>query len=70
MPFQTGNYPDGLLFNKLQQDHFRRVAEAGIRFQELHNARGRRLVMLLVEIDPGELPQRVDAVTAAERYLA
>ena len=41
-----------------------------IRFQELHNARGRRLVMLLVEIDPGELPQRVDAVTAAERYLA
>lgn len=41
-----------------------------IRLQELHNARGRRLVMLLVSIDPGELPQRVDAVTAAERYLA
>jgi hypothetical protein len=41
-----------------------------IRFQELHNARGRRLAMLLVAIDPGELPQRVDAVTAAERYLA
>lgn len=41
-----------------------------IRFQELHNARGRRLVMLLVEVDPSELPRRVDVVTAAERYLA
>ena len=41
-----------------------------IRLQELHNARGRRLIMLLVSIDPGELPQRVDVVTAAERYLA
>lgn len=41
-----------------------------IRFQELHNARGRRLVMLLITVDPAELPQRVDAVTAAERYLA
>jgi hypothetical protein len=41
-----------------------------LRFQELHNARGRQLVMLLITLDPGELPQRVDAVTAAERYLA
>ena len=41
-----------------------------IRFQELHNARGRRLVMLLIAIDPGELPQRLDVITAAERYLA
>lgn len=41
-----------------------------IRLQELHNARGRRLVMFLVTLDPGELPQRVDAVIAAERYLA
>lgn len=41
-----------------------------LRFQELHNARGRHLVMLLITVDPGELPQRVDAVTAAERYLA
>lgn len=41
-----------------------------IRLQELHNARGRRLVMLPVVIDPSELPRREDAVTAAERYLA
>lgn len=41
-----------------------------IHLQELHNARGRRLVMLLVAVDPGELPQRVDVITAAERYLA
>lgn len=41
-----------------------------IRFQELHNARGRRLVMLLLVVDPGELPRREDAVSAAERYLA
>lgn len=41
-----------------------------IRLQELHNARGRRLAMLLIAIDPGELPQRVDVITAAERYLA
>jgi len=40
-----------------------------IRFQELHNARGRRLVMLMIAIDPGELPLREDVITAAERYL-
>lgn len=40
-----------------------------IDFQELHNARERRLVMLLVSFAPGELPRREDLVTAAERYL-
>lgn len=38
-------------------------------FQELHNARGRQLVMLLVSITLGELPQREDFMTAARRYL-
>jgi hypothetical protein len=45
-------------------------ASAGtIRFQELHNARGRRLVMLLVTLTLEELPRREDFFTAAERYL-
>ena len=46
------------------------VSAQAIGLQELRNARGRRLIMLLVSIDPGELPQRVDVITAAERYLA
>jgi hypothetical protein len=58
----------------LDRMNIQRSAQDGtareIRFQQLHNARGRRLVMLLVTIDPGELPRRVDVVTAAERYLA
>lgn len=37
--------------------------------QELINARGRRLAVLLVSLAPGELPQREDMITAAERYL-
>lgn len=41
-----------------------------IRLQELHNARGRRLVALLIVVDPAELPKRLDVITAAERYLA
>lgn len=41
-----------------------------IRLQELRNARGRRLVTLLITLDPSELPQRVDVITAAEKYLA
>ncbi|MEY6432829.1 hypothetical protein ABC977_10460 [Thioalkalicoccus limnaeus] len=36
---------------------------------ELHNARGRRAVMLPLIIRPGELPAREDFVVAAERYL-
>jgi hypothetical protein len=38
-------------------------------FQELHNARGARLVMLLLSIAPGNLPQREDFIDAAARYL-
>ena len=38
-------------------------------FQELHNARGRSLVMLLIEIDSAKLPKREDMFTAAMRYL-
>ena len=37
--------------------------------QELHNARGVRVALLLVSLAPGELPQREDFITAAERYL-
>lgn len=40
-----------------------------IKFQELHDARGRRLVMLLISIPLNDLPQREDFVTAAKRYL-
>ncbi|UHD16621.1 hypothetical protein [Thiocapsa bogorovii] len=36
---------------------------------ELHNALGRRLVMLPLMITPGEIPPREDFVAAAERYL-
>lgn len=38
-------------------------------FGELNNARGRRVVMLPVEIRPADLPAREDFVAAAERYL-
>ena len=38
-------------------------------FQELHNARGARAVMLPVSIAPRDLPPREDFVTAAQRYL-
>jgi len=41
----------------------------GITLQELHNARGANLVMLLVALVPGELPQRENPIAAAERYL-
>lgn len=37
--------------------------------QELHNARGARLVLLLISLLPGELPRREDFFTAAQRYL-
>lgn len=37
--------------------------------QELHNARGRRAVMLSISLAPHDLPPREDFVTAAERYL-
>ncbi len=37
--------------------------------QELHNARGRRLVMLPISITPGDLPQQDDFFTAAQRLL-
>jgi len=40
-----------------------------VALQELINARGRRLAVLLVSLAPGELPQREDMITAAERYL-
>lgn len=39
-----------------------------IRFQELRNARGRRLVMLFLSMNPAVLPRREDFFTAAERY--
>ena len=40
-----------------------------IALQELHNARGAGLVMLLVSLVPGELPRRENFITAAGRYL-
>jgi hypothetical protein len=40
-----------------------------IDLQELHNARGRRAVLLPLVVTPAELPPREDFVTAAQRYL-
>jgi hypothetical protein len=40
-----------------------------IELNELHTGRQRRLVILPLTIDPGELPAREDLVTAAQRYL-
>jgi hypothetical protein len=40
-----------------------------IALQELHNARGASLAMLLVTLAPGELPRRENALSAAARYL-
>ena len=37
--------------------------------QELHNARGHHLVMLLLSLLSGELPKREDFITAAVPYL-
>jgi hypothetical protein len=36
--------------------------------QEMHDAQGRRLAMLLASFSPRDLPAREDLVTAAERY--
>mgnify|MGYP001813206328 FL=1 len=36
---------------------------------DLHNVHGHHLVMLMVSLAPGELPQREDFYTAAARYL-
>jgi len=40
-----------------------------IELHELHNAHGHHLVVLMVSLAPGELPQREDFSTAAARYL-
>ena len=40
-----------------------------ITLQELHNARGANLALLLVSLAPGELPRRENAMSAAARYL-
>jgi hypothetical protein len=40
-----------------------------IELQELENARGHHLVMLMVSLAPAELPPREDFYTAAARYL-
>jgi hypothetical protein len=40
-----------------------------IALQELHNARGARLALLLVSLNPGELPQRESMISVASRYL-
>jgi hypothetical protein len=40
-----------------------------ITLQELHNARGTRLILLLVSLAPGELPRRENVISAAQRYL-
>jgi len=41
-----------------------------ITLQQLRNARGAGLVMLLVSLFPGELPRRENFITAAGRYLS
>ena len=40
-----------------------------IALQELHSARGTRLMMLLVSLAPGELPRRENVMSVAARYL-
>lgn len=40
-----------------------------IELQELHNARGERLVLLLIALRPQELPQKEDFIAAAQHYL-
>jgi hypothetical protein len=40
-----------------------------IALQELHNARGASLAMMLVTLAPGELPRRENALSAAAHYL-
>lgn len=45
------------------------AAARSVALQELHNARGRRLVMLLVSVKLGELPGRGDFFTEAQRLL-
>jgi hypothetical protein len=40
-----------------------------IHLQELHNAPGRRAVMLPISLTPRELPPWEDFITAAQRYL-
>lgn len=45
------------------------VSAQRITLQELHNARGATLAMLLVSLAPGELPRRENVISAAERYL-
>jgi hypothetical protein len=63
----------GELVMYLDRMNIQRDAQAAsaqqIILPELHNARGQHLVMLLVSLAPGELPQRVDFSTAAARYL-
>lgn len=43
-------------------------AEA-VRFRELHNARGRRLVMLFLSLELDRLPERESFISSAARYL-
>jgi hypothetical protein len=45
------------------------VSAQRITLQELHNARGAILAMLLVSLTPGELPRRENFIAAAQRYL-
>lgn len=63
----------GELVMHLDRMNIQRDAQAAsaqqIELHELHNAHGHHLVMLMVSLSPGELPQREDFYTAAARYL-
>jgi hypothetical protein len=58
---------------RLDRMNIKREAEDGsarsILLQELHNAQGRRLVMLLVSVAPVDLPKREHFLSAAQRLL-
>jgi len=41
-----------------------------IRFSELHNARGQRMAMLLISMNPAELPQRKAFMANADRLMS
>ena len=63
----------GELVMHLDRMNIQRDAQAAsaqqIVLPEMHNAQGHHLVMLMVSLAPGELPQREDFYTAAARYL-
>lgn len=70
---QNSNSGAGVLFVHLDRMNIQRDARHAsaqrIVLQELYHARGHHLVMLLLSLLTGELPEREDFSTTAARYL-